>query len=408
MAGTPLDFLPNAGKLFERISAPGFSPVESNMLILVSLEGLPGTEDSKYWDEFSRVLMGFKQRFNAHIFRISQIEYGILAKVSELNLVNTNTTLKFDLLKLIQQHFPEFFGMVDQSRLIRNIDLRLRRKNAISYLEYRTQEAETHNSHARKTRALREPDIARVHQVLEHVGPESFSKLFVRQQPIVVIKEGMDLTVAMHEYYVAMDDLRKNAFPEVELRGSGNLFNQLTIELDRILMSLFGSITAPETKASINLNVESVFTPAFENFLSSRGETGLANLVFEFRQPDILQHFEEFQVAASMIYERSGNIAVDAIFPETIGIVNINRIGASMAKIYWQQGAETSLPELASEIEAMQRRGLMVIMSRVDEDVAIETGRKLGINMFQGFYVDKMLKHHEEKKVIYPGSVSVG
>ncbi|MBT4038637.1 MAG: hypothetical protein HOE65_01220 [Rhodospirillales bacterium] len=195
----------------------------------------------------------------------------------------------------------------------------------------------------------------------------------------------------MHEYFVAMEELRRHAFPEVQLRGSGNVFNQLTVELDTILMNLFRAFVDKKTKASINLNVESVFTQTFQKFQESFGDDGFANLVFEFRQPDILQHFDQYEVAAATIYGKQGNVAVDAIHPETIGVMNLGRVGATMAKIFWQQGAETSLPDLRQEIEEMASKGRILILSRVDEHSAIELGQSLGINMFQGFLVDDMI-----------------
>jgi len=396
MSSVPLDYVPPAIELLKQLTVENYTPSEYNTLILISLEGLPAPDDEVYWAEFIEVLQAFKTRFPSQIFRISQIEYVVMVKMTEVNQINVNTSLKFDLLKLIQQHFPEFFGLVDQSRLVRTIDLHLRLKNAINYLEYRTKEVVEAKEGDSNLRGLREPDIRRVHQVLNHIGADSFAKLFVTRQPIVVLKDNETMSVAMYEYYVAMDNLRKHAFPDVELRGSGNLFNQLTIELDGILMSIFDDIVPKETRASINLNVESVFTPTFEKFHDKRGQDGFANLVFEFRQPNILQHFDQFEVAASMIHDRSGNIAVDAIFPETIGIVNLNRIGASMAKIFWRQGAESILPDLADEIAEMRKNGRMIIMSRVDEDIAVETGSGFGINMYQGFYVDRLVKYGNE------------
>lgn len=392
----PLEHATSATKLLDQLKAENFSPSEFNTLILVSLDGLPALDDDEYWSEFMDVLHAFQTRYPSQIYRVSKIEYVIMVKLTETNQINLNTSLKFDLLKLIQQYFPEFFGMVDQSRLVRNIDLHLRLKNAINYLEYRTQETEEIQTDNSNVRELREPDIHRVREVLNHIGIDAFAKMFITRQPIAVIKEGNKMSVAMHEYYVAMDKLRQHAFPEVELRGSGNLFNQLTVELDSILMSIYDDIVPKGTPASINLNVESVFTPTFEKFHDRQGVDGFANLMFEFRQPNILQHFDQFEVAASMIHERAGNIAVDAIYPETIGIMNLNRIGASMAKIFWRQGAESALPNLAEEIKEMKSNGRMLILSRVDEDVAVETGQSFGINMYQGFYIDSLFRYGDE------------
>ncbi len=56
------------------------------------------------------------------------------------------------------------------------------------------------------------------------------------------------------------------------------------------------------------------------------------------------------------------------------------------------------LPGLADEIAEMQKNGRMIIMARVDEDIAFEVGANLGINMYQGFYIDKLVEHGDAQE----------
>jgi hypothetical protein len=389
---------PPVAELLKVLQGDRFNAGEKNTLILISMDSLPEATDETYWADLAEIFATFKTTFNAQVFQISRVEYGILLSVTEQNQINVNTSLKYDLLRLIQRSFPEFFSMVDQNRLIRYLDLRLRLKNAMAYLEHKMNEMSTAKPGSTALRNLREQDIDRVREVLKSIGPEAFVKLFVKSQPIIAMKKDAEPQVVMHEYFVAMEQLRRHAFPEVQLRGSGNVFNQLTVELDTILMTLFKVFAAKNTKASLNLNVESVFTSTFHKFQKSFGDDGFNNLVFEFRQPDILQHFDQFEVAATTIYEKQGNIAVDAIHLETIGVMNLSRVGASMAKIFWQPGAENSLPDLKEEIDYMAGKGRILIMSRIDEEVAITTSQALGINMFQGFLVDDMINPSKPKE----------
>ena len=393
VAQAPLDRLPSANELLSTINAPNFTGAEHNSLLLISFDGLPEIEDDQFWVDTVQIFSAFKKRFSAHMYRITSMEYGALVKVTEVNQININTSLKYEILKLIQSYFPEFFGLVDQSRLVRTINLTTRKANAVNYLEYRVKEATSSDGAASKLRPIRESDIERVIKVKEHVGAEDFAKLFLNAQPISIIRPNQPVTPVMNEYFIAMDALRKHAFPDVELRGAGNLFAQLTLTLDTILLGIFNSVVPGGARATLNLNVESVFTKSFEQFCTQRGDAGLANLVFEFRQVNILQHFDQFDVAANLIRERGGVVAVDAIFPETLGIVNIGRLGAEMAKVFWRPGAELIIPGVADDIAAMQESGCMIIMSRVDEDTAVEIGHPLGITMYQGFYIDDLIKH---------------
>ena len=100
---------------------------------------------------------------------------------------------------------------------------------------------------------------------------------------------------------------------------------------------------------------------------------------------------DEFQIAADLITSRGGLIAVDAIYPETVGLVNLHRLHATFAKIFWRPGAEETLPVPGDEIKKMQDQGLIFIIARLDDETGIQVGHDLDINVFQGFYVDDLL-----------------
>lgn len=223
------------------------------------------------------------------------------------------------------------------------------------------------------------------------VGPAQFKKIFIQDQMMADIKPGQPPKELMREYFIRMDALKKHVFPNVELRGMGNLFNQLTITLDRVLISAFDEINPDRHACSINLNVESVFTKAFEEFIGKKEGSSLANIVFEFRQENILQQFDEFELAADLITSRGGVVAVDAIFPETVGLVNLHRLHATFAKIFWRPGAEETLAAHRDEIKKMQDEGMIFIIARLDDEAGIQIGQDLGITVFQGFYIDRLL-----------------
>jgi len=399
----PLDHAPPARDLLKLLQSWEGEAQEHNTLLLLSLGALATEDvDDSFWLDISRFQVSFKNRHHAKAFQLSQIDRAFLVKMTEYNQVSLMTDAKVELLRLIQQYCPEQFGMIDQSRLIRPIDLRFKLNNAIKFLERYTEEEEEiktgKKAAAKQTvrvRRLAEPDIDRVVEVNEQIGNAAFAKVFIRHQKIAEIHPGGPPVDLMHEYFVGMDALKKHVFLDVELRGSGNLFNQLTITLDWLLLDAFGDANPACAKCSINLNVESVFTRAFEAFLGDTRENAFSNLAFEFRQGNILQQFDEYEVATNLITSRAGTVAVDAIFPETVGIVNMSRLRANMAKIFWRQGAEQILPRFRDDIEAMQKAGTRVVLARVDDDLGIDVGHDLGITMFQGFHVDHLLEQRD-------------
>ena len=207
-----------------------------------------------------------------------------------------------------------------------------------------------------------------------------------------MVDAGGAMKPLMSEYFISMDLLRKPLMIDVEMRGSGRLFNEFTLMLDQIILEAYPTI-APEGKdCSLNLNVQSVFTPAFEQFVARQPSGRMRHVIFEFRQANIVEHFDEFQVARQLIKDKGARIAVDQIFPQTVGLVDLDYLGASMAKIHWRAGAEEVLNERKRALKYVMDCGVIPILIRVDDPKAFEVGTSLGICAFQGFSVDSLIK----------------
>ncbi|MBT7943160.1 MAG: hypothetical protein HN719_07375, partial [Alphaproteobacteria bacterium] len=235
--------------------------------MLVSLSALPSDEEDDFWAELENFLIDFKTRYEGELFELSLTERAILVKMSEQAEVGMISDIKVSVLRLVQQLYPEHFGMIDQARLLRTINLGFKLPQAIKFLEHFEKQPGKTGEKGMKMRGLQEEDIKMVLEVHRKVGPEQFKKIFVQQQAMADIKPGQPPKELMREYFIRMDALKKHVFPNVEMRGSGNVFNQLTITLDRVLVGAFDQVNPGRGACSINLNVESVFTKAFETFL---------------------------------------------------------------------------------------------------------------------------------------------
>ena len=164
--GIPIDRGQTAKDLLALLKGDSALPLEQNTLLLISLGGVATDDaDKGFWDDLSEMIQGFKYRHNANVFTLSQTDYAALVRMTEFNQVSMLTDAKVELLRLIQQYFPDQFGMIDQSRLLRPIDLRFKKQNALRFLErFVEQETKTKTqpSKRRRLRRLAEPDIERV------------------------------------------------------------------------------------------------------------------------------------------------------------------------------------------------------------------------------------------------------
>lgn len=389
------DASPEIGDLFElKETLQHWSPAESgfNYLLLISFTTLGvKQEQASVQQALEEVFLNFAHARGAHVFRLSPLDTAILIKLQEFNRLETAVDLKVDVMRVVQHRLPEYFSKIDQGRLIRSIDLNAKLQTAVRFLETYVDRSKETGTDEKGERVLSTNDIQKLREALRKLGPKEFAKRYIRSQTAVVAVPGDRPKPVMTEYYVGLDLLKQNILRGVQISGAGNIFNQLTLTFDQALLYCFKAMELERRKTSLNMNVETVFTNAFENFLRDGGDHGLNEVVLEFRQENVFQHFNQFQAASDLILSRGGTIAIDNVQPETLGFVNLHRLNVKMAKIMWRAESEDVLLQAKDDIRAMQEGGTVMVLAHVDDQQAIRVGQRLGISMFQGYFVDKML-----------------
>ncbi len=372
------------------------APTSDTSLIAISVNNaLPEAKRTPELIEALAQSMGkLAARVRARFYKATPGDFVLIANAKEGAMVAIVRDLKIDLLRTVEGHFPGSFGTIDQTRLVVAYDLLHNYRSAADRVTRFAQSLAPQQSAEGdgKLRPLTGTDIERVMAAYKKFGTDRFVKAFVRYQDAVIRTPGQPMRKLMTEYFISMDLLRKPLFIDVEMRGSGRLFNEFTLMLDQIMLEAFPLIAPPEGDCSINLNVQSVFTPVFEEFFSKAPAERIKNVVFEFRQANIVEHFDEYQVARSLIKERGARIGVDQIFPQTVGLVDIDYLGASVAKIHWRAGADEILEQRRRALKYMIDCGVQPILIRVDDPRALDAGEANGINAFQGFLIDSQIK----------------
>lgn len=380
-------------KLLTRLRNWAGGTEDPNHLILVSFStlGMTEEEDHQLRKKTDEAFERTRERRGAEVYRLTDTDTALLMKLNEYNQMEWTSELKVDLIRVIQQNFSKYFGQIDQSRMLRIINLKGRINNAIKFLETFDDRAKEAGVGSGDTRPLRESDIQVVRDGMRKMGKKAFSENFIRAQVTALIAHGKPALPVMSEYFISVEMIRQHILTNVDFRGAGLVFQHLTRSLDQMLIECFDEVNPDRAKCSLNLNVETVFTHSFQNLIEKRGDKALSNLVLEFRAENILQNWDQFQTAVELIERRGGTIAVDAIIPETLGVLDLPRLNAKLAKIFWRPGTETVLPPLKETIHNMQQRGTVMVMARVDDELAIQAGHACGITMFQGFHIDDLV-----------------
>jgi hypothetical protein len=100
--------------------------------------------------------------------------------------------------------------------------------------------------------------------------------------------------------------------------------------------------------------------------------------------------------ARDFLRERSYRVCLDGLNHTTLQFIDRERLGLDLIKLVWT-------PDMADDLtgkrqvelkELIQRTGrARVILCRCDSEDAIRFGQSVGIGMFQGRHVDKMLSN---------------
>ena len=243
-------------------------------------------------------------------------------------------------------------------------------------------------------RELTEHDLKKLIDGYRKLGPDKFLNTFCRGQQICVMPERGPIKTKMTEYFIGIDSLKKPFFDGVDLSENSDRFGELTKILDTIMLNSFDTLVkrAGGQKLSINLNIPSVFSKAFDNFIANTSSDVMRDVVIEFRQDDAVKNYDGYAIARDHRRSKGAQIAIDKISPSAIGLVNIGFLEAHIAKLLWHPDAEEDLYDNRELIEKLKKMGVQPILSRVDVERAKEIGTDLGIEMYQGFLIDEMVK----------------
>jgi hypothetical protein len=285
---------------------------------------------------------------------------------------------------------PDYFGVVDINRLAQLFDLRRDRERAMQVIVRMEQVATDVNNLSSVMDLLMMEHITKVERSHNQLGDARFADLFVRSQQIALNDPNRGLMPVMTEFFISMSAIRQNLLVGVDMRHNKNVFNQLTVTLDRILLKCIDRVRRPEQRCSININIESVFSGEFEGF-EKRSLNSLRPFNFEFRASDVMANFTEFSAARDLIQSRGGTIAIDGLSPQMIAILDVTQLGANMAKVFWQSGLAPELLKRQGHLERLRSHGVVLALARVDDPEGYATGRDLKFGLLQGFEIDRQL-----------------
>ncbi|MAF46656.1 MAG: hypothetical protein CMM10_00180 [Rhodospirillaceae bacterium] len=235
-------------------------------------------------------------------------------------------------------------------------------------------------------------------RVEESLHSADLSNMVRRQFVCALIGEAAPQPL-FSELYISIQDLRETLMPGVNLTKSRWLFQHLTETLDRRVLAMLSKSTDRSItgEISINLNISTLLSPEFMAFDDAVIAAMRGSIVIELQKVDIFSDLNDYMFARDFAKERGYRICIDGLTHETMPFVNRDKLGADMVKLIWQT-------ELADEVGPKRVRRLVksagaskVILSRCDDEGAVKFGQDIGINMFQGRYIENLIAEESRR-----------
>jgi len=233
--------------------------------------------------------------------------------------------------------------------------------------------------------------LARLEQALNQTDVSNV----VRRQTVCTLIEHQPPQPLFEEIFVSIEDLQSIATPGIDLLSNRWLFQYLTQTLDKRVMSMLIRDGINSARPfSLNLNVATVLSTDFARFEAIITPQLRGRLVIEMNKLDVFSDMGAFLFARDYLHDRGFRICLDGLTHHTLPYYDRTRLGFDLIKIYWTPDSldgmlEERIPDLRSVVmDAGQAR---TILCRCENEQAIELGQSLGIVMFQGRHVARML-----------------
>ncbi len=218
----------------------------------------------------------------------------------------------------------------------------------------------------------------------------------IRQQPICAIQPQKQAQPFFNEVYVMMQHLTKLLEMNVNIQSHAGLFDYITEALDRHMMTLIAE--TPEAffrpAVSLNLHISSINSDRFEAFCEALRMQIKPSLVAEVHVADVFQNMDAFYRAAERLKKQKFRLCLDGLTNDSFIQLDREALGFDLAKLRWNADMAADLGDEKNTAlkEAVKRCGNnRMILCRAESKEAIAYGHALGITLFQGRIVDKML-----------------
>jgi hypothetical protein len=236
---------------------------------------------------------------------------------------------------------------------------------------------------------------------IEHDLNKADLSRIMRRQPVCALIRGQEARRIFDEHYIHIAHLKQMLRMELDFFSNRALFRYLTQLLDERMLDLM--MMSPmrffETPASFNFNIESILSARFREFDSLTRPNFKVSIIIELQAGDVFGDITAFHAARNLLERLDYKLCLDGINPLLLPHIDRAKLGFDLMKLQWNSDTEQDLTSEnnAALIAAIRECGAnRMILCRCDSRQAVAYGQALGIQLFQGRFIDRLLNPHQK------------
>ncbi len=197
------------------------------------------------------------------------------------------------------------------------------------------------------------------------------------------------------ELFISIQDLRETLLPGVNLLANRWLFQHLTETLDKRMLSMLSKTDRISISGdvSFNINIRTLMSQDFLQFDDNVAANRRGAMIIELQKEDVFADLPSYLFAREFVQSKGYRVGLDGLTLETLQIINHERLGADMIKLIWNtelvDGGENVQAQIREMVQSMSAGS--VVLCRCDNREAIDFGRSVGIEVFQGRYIENLI-----------------
>lgn len=219
----------------------------------------------------------------------------------------------------------------------------------------------------------------------------------LRSKPVCTVIKNIAPQVVFYEKKIFVKDFIEMVAPNVEPHADRWIFQYLKEMLNERAIYLLGQSSSIEVEGtfSINLTVKTVLSHVFQNFDRHLPEGYIReNVVVELAFLDCIYSYEDYRLARDLLRQKGYRSCITGIQPGILSIFDPKQLDSDFVKISWDTTAVKA--HMQSFVKALQNAiksfgALNVIMAECNSEESLLFGQQLGLYLFQGKFIDKLM-----------------